>query len=93
MVVRSTFERIDVTRKKGSLDLFFDVYKDGKLLERYHECGEYALLSKEKITKLLEENGFGVQSIYGDLDKSKYRSNSARIILVTRKNSRSFASQ
>lgn len=87
MVVRSIFERIDVTQKKGSLDLFFDVYKDGKLLERYHEYGEYAIFSKDKITKLLEENGLRVQGIYGDFDKSKYRSDSQRIILVTRKNS------
>lgn len=85
MVVRSIFERTNKTLNKCSLDLFFGVYKDGKLLERYHEYGEVALISKDEITKLLGKHGFSVESIYGDFDKSEYRSDSPRIVLVTRK--------
>jgi len=71
--------------------MFFDVYKNGKLLERYHGCGEVAIISKGQVTKLLEENGFRVESIYGDFDKSKYGNESPRIVLVTRKQQRSQA--
>jgi len=85
MVVRSIFTRRDTTKHTCSLDLFFDVYKNGKLLERYHEYGEVAIISKDEVTKLLEENGFKVESIYGDFNKSKYRKDSPRIVLVTRK--------
>ena len=85
MVVRSIFTRRDMKKHTCSLDLFFDVYKNGKLLERYHEYGEVAIISKDEVTKLLEENGFRVESIYGDFNKSKYRNDSLRVVLVTRK--------
>jgi len=85
MVVRSIFTRRNMTRRACSLDLFFDVYKNGKLLERYHEYGEIAIISKDEVTKLLEQNGFAVESIYGDFNKSKYRNASPKVVLVTRK--------
>lgn len=53
MVVRSIFTRKDLEKRICSLDLFFDVYKNGKLTERYHEFGEVAILSKEELTELL----------------------------------------
>lgn len=85
MVVRSTFTRRDMKKHTCSLDLFFDVYKNGKLLERHHEYGEVAIISKDEVTKLLRETGFRVESIYGDFNKSKLRNNSPRVVLVTRK--------
>ncbi len=85
MVVRSIFTRRDLTKHKCSLDLFFDVYKNGKLLERYHEYGEVAIISKDEITGMLEETGFKVFSVYGDFDKSKYRKTSPKIVLVTKR--------
>ena len=85
MIVRSIFTRRDMTKHTCSLDLFFDVYRNSKLLERYHEYGEVAIISKDEIIKLLRKTGFRVESIYGDFDKSKYQEDSARIVLVTRK--------
>jgi hypothetical protein len=85
MVVRSIFRRRNMAKRTYSLDLFFDVYKSGKLLERYHEYGEVATILEDEVTKLLEENGFGVESIYGDFNKSKYRNDSPRIVLVSRR--------
>ncbi|MFB0501624.1 MAG: methyltransferase domain-containing protein, partial [Candidatus Bathyarchaeia archaeon] len=85
MVVGSIFTRRNMTSRTCSLDLFFDVYKNGKLLERYHEYGEVAIISKDEVTKLLEQNGFTVGSIYGGFNKSKYRNDSPKVVLVTRK--------
>lgn len=85
MVVRSIFTRRDQERCRCSLDIFYDVYKNGTMLERYHEYGEVAIISKEKITALLEHAGFKIDAVYGDFDKSKCKSNSPRIALVTRK--------
>jgi SAM-dependent methyltransferase len=85
MVVRSVFTRRDQERGRCSLDIFYDVYKDGRMLERYHEYGEVAVISKEKITVLLEHADFKIDAVYGDFDKSNYKSDSPRIVLVTRK--------
>ena len=85
MVVRSVFTRRDMTKCRCSLDLFFDVYKKGKLLERYHEYGEVAMISKDGIIGLLEETGFKVVCVYGDFDKSEYRKDSSKTVLVTKR--------
>jgi ubiquinone/menaquinone biosynthesis C-methylase UbiE len=85
MVVRSAFTRKNTLKRTLSLDLFYDVYKNGKLLERYHEYGEVAIISKDEIIRLLEENGFKVVSIYGNFDKSIHQKGSPKIVLVTRR--------
>jgi len=84
-VARSIFTRRNMSKRVLSLDLFFDVYKDGKLLDRYYEYGEVALISKGEIVGLLEETGFEVVSIYGDFNKSNYQKDSPKIVLVTKR--------
>ena len=85
MVVRSIFARKNTLRRTLSLDLFYDVYNEGKMMERYHECGEVALISKDEMIRLLDETGFKVVSVYGDFDKSEYRKDSPKIVLVTKR--------
>jgi SAM-dependent methyltransferase len=84
-VVRSIFTRRDLARRICSLDLFFDVYRKGKLVERYHEYGEVAILFKEEVENLLKQAGFRVEAIYGDFDKSEFRRDSPRAVFVTNK--------
>lgn len=84
-VVRSIFTRKNIAKRMLNLDLFYGVYENGKLLERYHEYGEVAMISKDEITRLLEESGFQVVGIYGDFDKSEYRKDSSKIVLVTKR--------
>ena len=85
MVVRSIFTRKNAPKRTLSLDLFYDVYKKGEMLERYHEYGEVAIISKDEMIRLLEETGFKVVSVYGDFDKSEYRKDSPKIVLVTKR--------
>jgi ubiquinone/menaquinone biosynthesis C-methylase UbiE len=85
MVVRSIFTRKNRLKRTLTLDLFYDVYKKGKLSERYHEYGEVAIISKDEMIRLLEETGFKAVSVYGDFDKSEYRKDSTKIVLVTKR--------
>jgi SAM-dependent methyltransferase len=85
MVVRSIFTRRDMAKRRCSLDLFFDAYKNGKLLERYHEYGEVAMISKDGIILVLEETGFKAVCVYGDFDKSEYRKGGSKTVLVTKR--------
>ncbi len=84
-VVRSIFTRRDPARRLCNLNLFFDVYRNGKLVERYHDYGEVAILFKEEVEKLLEQAGFRVEAVYGDFDKSEFRRDSPRAVFMTRK--------
>jgi SAM-dependent methyltransferase len=84
-VVRSIFTRRDLARRICNLDLFFDVYRNAKLVERYHEYGEVAILFKAEVEDLLEQAGFWVEAVYGDFDKSEFRRDSSRAVFVTSK--------
>jgi len=84
-VVRSIFTRKNAPKRTLSLDLFYDVCKNGKMLERYHEYGEVAIISRDEIIRLLKEAGFKVVSVYGDFDKSEYRKDSPKLVLVTKR--------
>jgi len=86
MVVRSIFTRMDMTKRTCSLDLFFNVYKKGKLLESFYEYGRVAMISKGEIIRLLEETGFKVVCACSDFDKSRYRKGTSKVVLVAEKN-------
>ena len=85
VVVRSGFVRSDLRKKKSTLHLFFDLYRNGKLIERYYEYGVVAIFTKPELVDLLKKTGLRVESVYGDFDKSRYRRSSPRVVFVTRK--------
>ena len=85
MVVRRIFTVMNEARRTLNLDLFYDVYQDGRHFEGYHEYGEVGIVSKEEVVELLEDNGFRVDKTYGDFEKSEYREDSAKIVLIAKK--------
>ena len=85
MVVRTIFTRRDFAKRICNLDLFFDVYRNGRLVEGYHEYGEVAILFKDEVKDLLEQTGFRVEAVYGDFDKSEFQRDSPRAAFVTSK--------
>ncbi len=84
-VVRTIFSRRNPQTNVVSLNLFFEVYKNGKLKERYYEYGEARISSKEDIEKTLKDVGFRVDKVYGNFDKSTYSPKSQRVIFVSSK--------
>lgn len=84
-VVRTIFSRRNPSTNVVSLNLFFDVYSEGGLRERYYEYGEARVSSRDEIEALLETVGFKVEQVYGDFDKSSYDQSSLKMIFVASK--------
>lgn len=84
-VVRSIFSRRNPESRVVSVNLFFDVYKKGRLTERYYEFGEAAIMAKEEVVSMLKQVGFKLRAVYGDFDKSEYRKDSSKVIFVAAK--------
>jgi ubiquinone/menaquinone biosynthesis C-methylase UbiE len=84
-VVRTIFSMRNPQTNVVSVNLFFEVYQNGKLNERYYEYGEARISSKEDIEKTLKDVGFKVDKVYGNFDKSAYSSKSQKIIFITSK--------
>jgi len=87
-IVRTVFSRLDPRTSIVSVNLFFEVYEDGKLSDRYHEYGEARISTKKQLEAILDETGFKVKEVYGDFDRSAYSRRSKRAIFVARTSSR-----
>lgn len=84
-VVRTIFSRRNPQTNVVSMNLFFDVYRNGKLKERYYEYGEARISSKNEVETLLKDVGFRISGVYGNFDKSAYNEKSQRVIFVVTK--------
>jgi cyclopropane fatty-acyl-phospholipid synthase-like methyltransferase len=84
-VVRVIFSRRDPRTNIVSVNLFFDVYKGGRLKERYYEYGEARISSREEIEVLLRAVGFRIERVYGGFDKSDCDSNNPRAVFIATK--------
>jgi len=85
-VVRTIFSRRNPQTNIVSVNLFFDVYREGKLRERYHELGEAKISSRKEIECMLQKIGFRIHKIYGDFSKANHsKSSPSTIFVVTRR--------
>lgn len=84
-VVRTIFSKRNSQSNVVSVNLFFDVYQNGKLRDRYYEYAEARMSSKEEIERLIENVGFEIDRVYGGFDKSPYHLESQKAIFIARK--------
>jgi len=85
MVVRSGFHRTNPIVRTSSIDLFYDVYVDGRMTERYHEYGEVYIHTPDEIRELLEEAGFEVMAFYGNYEKAPFTEKSENMVIIAEK--------
>lgn len=83
-VVRTGFHRTDPERRLMSVDLWYELYRNGRMLERYHEGGEVYVHSPEGIRGLLEEVGFEIEAWYGGHEKQPFDEKRNIMVIVAR---------
>lgn len=81
-VVRLGFSKPDPPKRLISIDLWYEVYEEGAMLERYHERGKVFVHDPESIKGLLEEVGFEVEAWYGGHDKQPFVGDSKLMVIV-----------
>lgn len=84
-VVRTIFSRQNALSGVVSVNLFFDVYHKGKMVQRYFESGEAKILERREVEKVLRDVGFRVDQLYGGFDMSQYNQKSRKMVFVTTK--------
>ncbi len=81
-VVRTIFSKRDVETNLVTVNLFFDVFEEGKMKKRFHECGKAKMTERRNVERMLKETGFCLQRVYGDYDFSEYSTRSEKIAFV-----------
>jgi ubiquinone/menaquinone biosynthesis C-methylase UbiE len=84
-VVRIIFSRMNQQTGVVSVNLFFELYHDGLLSEKFYEYGKARIFDRSDIETLLRNHGFKLVKIYGDFDNSPSTGNDRRLIFVAKK--------
>lgn len=86
-VVRVGYNRVHPEKTLMSIDLWYELYEDGRMLERYHEGGDVYIHAPEGVRYLLEENGFKVEAVYGGYNRRPFTADDEMMVFVTRPDS------
>jgi len=82
-VIRIGFRRVKPQKNLISIHLWYELYEDGLLLERYHEGGDVYIHSIESIKQLLINNGFEITALYGSYDWKPFTKSSNLMVIVS----------
>jgi len=81
-VVRLGFHKTIVEKRSMSMDLWYELYEGGRMLERYHEGGEVHIHTPNEVKQLLEENGLEIEEFYGGHDRQPFTDSSKMMVIV-----------
>ncbi len=81
-VVRIGYHRTRPGQRLMSMDLWYELYDDGRMLERYHEGSEVYVHDPEGVRRLLEENGYRIKAWYGGHDGQPFTGESGLMVIV-----------
>lgn len=83
-VLRLGFHRTSPERRLMSIDLWYELYENGLMLERYHEEGEVYVHDPCSIKRLLEESGYQMLERYGGHNREPFTDGSKVMDIVAR---------
>ncbi|MGD2142810.1 MAG: methyltransferase domain-containing protein [Candidatus Bathyarchaeota archaeon] len=84
IVVRLGHHRTNPVNRLMTVNLWYEVYKEGRMTERYFEAGEIYIHTPEGIRRLLDEAGYKIEAVYGDHEKREFTVESKLMVLVTK---------
>ena len=82
MVVRTGYNVTKPEERIMTMNLWYELYKDGRMIERYFDGSDVYVHSPESIMELLEETGFEIVAWYGDHDKRNFTPESKMMVIV-----------
>lgn len=82
LVVRVGYHVTRPDDRLMTLDIWYELYEEGRMLERYHEGSEVYLHDVDGIEGLLEEAGFEIKEMYGNHEFSPFTEDSEVVVIV-----------
>jgi SAM-dependent methyltransferase len=83
-VTRTGYHKIDPDKRLLIVNMWYEIFEEGRMLERYYEGGEVYIHSVDGIKELLDETGFEIEAWYGGHDWSEFTSESEMMVIVAR---------
>ena len=84
MVVRTGHHRMKTEERIMTVSLWYELYEDGRMLERYFDGSDVYVHSPEGIRELLGETGYEIEAWYGGHDRRAFTPESGMMVIVAR---------
>jgi ubiquinone/menaquinone biosynthesis C-methylase UbiE len=84
MVVRTGHHVTRPEERIMTVSLWYELYEDGRMLERYFDGSDVYVHSPESVRELLEETGYEIEAWYGGHDKRAFTPESGMMVIVAR---------
>jgi SAM-dependent methyltransferase len=84
MVVRTGHHRTRTEERIMTVSLWYELYEDGRMLERYFDGSDVYVHSPEGIRELLGETGYEIEALYGGHDRRAFAPESGMMVIVAR---------
>jgi hypothetical protein len=83
-VVRLGYQKIDSKKCIMNIHIWYEVYENGRMLERYYEENQVFIHSVKGIRKLLKETGYEIIDWYGSYDRQTFTLESDMMLIVSK---------
>ncbi len=84
MVVRTGHHNTRPEERIMTVSLWYELYEDGRMLERYFDGGDVYVHNPEGIRELLGETGYEIEAWYGGHDRRAFTPESDMMVIVPR---------
>ncbi len=81
-VVRTGYHTTNPGNRRMTLNLWYELYHDGRMMERYFESGDVYVHTPEGIRGLLEQTDFEIEAEYGGHDRGPFTPESETLVIV-----------
>jgi SAM-dependent methyltransferase len=83
-VVRIGYHKTNAEKRLMSMNIWYELYEDGRMLERYFEGSDVYIHTPEEVRGLLSETGFEVAELYGGHGGEPFTSESPMMVIVAK---------
>jgi len=84
MVVRTGHHVTRPEERIMTVSLWYELYGDGRMLERYFDGSDIYVHSPEGIRRLLEETRYEIEAWYGGYDRRSFTPESEMMVIIAR---------
>jgi SAM-dependent methyltransferase len=83
-IVRVGLQQTGPKRRVVKTNIWYELYEEGRMVEKYYESGESYIHEPEALKHLLEENGFHVKAMYSDHDRNPFTEDSEMMVVIAK---------
>ncbi len=83
-VIRIINNVLDPDKRILHVNIWYEFYINGRMMERYFESGENYIHSPEGIRNLLKETGYVIEAEYGNYDMDSFTPESERLVIIAK---------